>query len=109
MKFNHILIFAPKSCWLTSVPYVIYLCSQYIAEVQLSRANEPEQEETDQRVMTFFPLQTQKHYALPLIRQSQDSYQPSQRQQQRQLPRSIISSAELRFSEEAIQSDNPKK
>ncbi|CAL5988334.1 Hypothetical_protein [Hexamita inflata] len=31
------------------------LCSQYIAEVSLSRVNEPEQEETDQRVMTLFP------------------------------------------------------
>ncbi|CAL6040256.1 Hypothetical_protein [Hexamita inflata] len=31
------------------------LCSQYIAEVSLSRVNEPEQEEADQRVMTLFP------------------------------------------------------
>ncbi|CAL6106335.1 Hypothetical_protein [Hexamita inflata] len=31
------------------------LCSQYIAEVLLSRVNAPEQEETDQRVMTLFP------------------------------------------------------
>ncbi|CAL6095701.1 Hypothetical_protein [Hexamita inflata] len=32
---------------------IIY--SQYIAEVSLSRVNKPEQEETDQRVMTLFP------------------------------------------------------
>ncbi|CAL6035402.1 Reverse_transcriptase (RNA-dependent DNA polymerase) [Hexamita inflata] len=31
------------------------LCSQYIAEISLSRVNEHEQEETDQRVMTLFP------------------------------------------------------
>ncbi|CAL6001779.1 Hypothetical_protein [Hexamita inflata] len=31
------------------------LCSKYFAEVSLSRVNEPEQEETDQRVMTLFP------------------------------------------------------
>ncbi|CAL6003334.1 Hypothetical_protein [Hexamita inflata] len=30
------------------------LCSQYIAEISLSRVNEHEQEETDQRVMTLF-------------------------------------------------------
>ncbi|CAL6007396.1 Hypothetical_protein [Hexamita inflata] len=57
-------------------------------------------------------LQTQKHYALPLIRQSQDSYQPSQRQLQRQLPRSTMFFQvpnQLRLSEEAIQSDNPRR
>ncbi|CAL6058150.1 Hypothetical_protein [Hexamita inflata] len=30
-------------------------CSQYIVEVSLQRVNEPEQEETDQRVMILFP------------------------------------------------------
>ncbi|CAL6042959.1 Hypothetical_protein [Hexamita inflata] len=57
-------------------------------------------------------LHTQKHYALPLIRQSQDSYQSSQRQLQRQLPRSIMLVQVpnwLRLSEEAIQSDNPRR
>ncbi|CAL5972094.1 Hypothetical_protein [Hexamita inflata] len=56
------------------------------------------------------PLQTQKHYALPLIRQSQDSYQPSQRLLQRQLSRLIMLvhvPNQLRLSEKAIQSDNP--
>ncbi|CAL6022239.1 Hypothetical_protein [Hexamita inflata] len=58
----------------------------------------------------FDYFQTQKHYALPLIRQSQDSYQPSQRQLQRQLPRSImLVPNQLRLSEEAIQSDNPRR
>ncbi|CAL6064672.1 Hypothetical_protein [Hexamita inflata] len=33
----------------------LILCSQYIIEIQLSRVNEPEQEETDQRVLTLFP------------------------------------------------------
>ncbi|CAL6008654.1 Hypothetical_protein [Hexamita inflata] len=50
--------------------------------------------------------------ALPMIRQSQDSYQPSQRQLQRQLPRSIMLIQvpnQLRLSEEAIQSDNPRR
>ncbi|CAL6107210.1 Hypothetical_protein [Hexamita inflata] len=58
------------------------------------------------------PLQTQKHYALPLIRQSKDSYQPSQRQLQRQLPRSTMLVQvpnQLRLSEEAIQRDNPRR
>ncbi|CAL6029693.1 Hypothetical_protein [Hexamita inflata] len=47
-----------------------------------------------------------------LIRQSQDSYQPSQRQLQRQLPRSTMLVQvpnQLRLSEEAIQSDNPRR
>ncbi|CAL5973037.1 Hypothetical_protein [Hexamita inflata] len=60
----------------------------------------------------YSPFQTQKHYALPLIRQFQDSYQPSQKQLQRQLPRSIILVQvlnQLRLSEEAIQSDNPRR
>ncbi|CAL6092869.1 Hypothetical_protein [Hexamita inflata] len=35
--------------------------TNYIAEVSLSRVNEPEQEETDQKVMTLFPALTQKH------------------------------------------------
>ncbi|CAL6074070.1 Hypothetical_protein [Hexamita inflata] len=58
------------------------------------------------------PLQTQKHYALPLIRQSQNSYQPSQRQLQRQLPRSTMLFQvpnQLRLAEEAIQSGNPRR
>ncbi|CAL6081538.1 Hypothetical_protein [Hexamita inflata] len=40
---------------LLSVTQIQILCSQYIAEVSLSRVNVPEQEETDQRVMTLFP------------------------------------------------------
>ncbi|CAL6108181.1 Hypothetical_protein [Hexamita inflata] len=52
------------------------------------------------------------YICVPLIRQSQDSYQPSQRQLQRQLPRSTMLVQvpnQLRLSEEAIQSDNPRR
>ncbi|CAL5998063.1 Hypothetical_protein [Hexamita inflata] len=92
------------------------LCSQYIAEDSLSRVNEPEQEETDQRVMTLFLALNLEHYleALRVAADTlvQDSYQPSQRQLQRQLPRSIMLVQvpnQLRLSEEAIQSDNPRR
>ncbi|CAL5977694.1 Hypothetical_protein [Hexamita inflata] len=52
------------------------------------------------------------NYALPLTRQSQDSYQPSQRQLQRQFPRSTMLVQVLnqhRLSEEVIQNDNPRR
>ncbi|CAL5990917.1 Hypothetical_protein [Hexamita inflata] len=92
------------------------LSSQYIAEVSLSRVNEPEQEETDQRVMTLFPALN-----LEALRVAADTLVPRFipaipkivtmivtriRQLQRQLPRSIMLVQvpnQLRLSEEAIQ------
>ncbi|CAL6020553.1 Hypothetical_protein [Hexamita inflata] len=88
-------------------------CNQFIftnKEVSLSRVNEPEQEETDQRVMTLFPALN-----LEALRVAADTLVPRfipaiPKKLQRQLPRSIMLVQvlnQLRLSEEAIQSDNP--
>ncbi|CAL6105813.1 Hypothetical_protein [Hexamita inflata] len=89
-------------------------CYVLFAEVSLSRVNESEQEETDQRVMTLFPALN-----LEALRVAADTLVPrfipaipSQRQLQRQLPGSIMLVQvpnQLRLSEEAIQSDNPRR
>ncbi|CAL6032338.1 Hypothetical_protein [Hexamita inflata] len=56
-------------------------------------------------------LQTQKLYALPLIRQSQDSYQPSKDSYKDNFQSTMLVQVpnQLRLSEEAIQSDNPRR
>ncbi|CAL6025902.1 Hypothetical_protein [Hexamita inflata] len=59
-----------------------------------------------------FINQRQDIYSISYLRQSQDSYQPSKRQLNRQLPRSTMLVQvpnQLRLSEEAIQSDNPRR
>ncbi|CAL5979781.1 Hypothetical_protein [Hexamita inflata] len=83
------------------------LCSQYIAEVSLSRVNEPEQEETDQRVMTLLPalnleaLRAAADTLVPRFSHPKDSYKDNFRSQQCQ----FLVPSQLMLSEEVNQSD----
>ncbi|CAL6081520.1 Hypothetical_protein [Hexamita inflata] len=98
-----------RSLFLTFSHYSSNRKSQYFSAQSLSRANISiyyNQVVVEDLYFVWFSAR------LPLIRLSLDSYQSSQRQLQRQLPRSIIFDQVpnlLKLSEEVIQSENPRR